>query len=299
MNQELEALLQVEYQYAVEAQIADEATAQQARNAGEMARYFDLSVYTQLADLCWALERWEEAQHWHRHNAHIMMEARAWRAKHSGPDYPLNAISDQEASALIMAGDLEAGREHLKEAFAYWQIQPDNKLILAKLGLHAAQAGLSDFAEYALEIIPARQELPGGDDETAIKARELLHYEPAQVNLLLGRWDEFLKGIEKLVEAEQLVKGKPGSAFPDPMQDALVAASRGLRTLASLYTGAIKPERGRLDARQAFEEAMLQFYRFSEYVDWNSYFMRLNTRFADELAAGQPIDQNPFADRLH
>jgi tetratricopeptide (TPR) repeat protein len=296
VNQELEALLQRDYRYAIEAQIADDAYAKRAREAGELARYFDLSQHVRLADLCWILERWEEAQHWYQHNARIMREGRAWHAKHSGPGYPIDAITNQEATALIKAGNLDAGWEHLRNAIDYWQSQPNNKLVLAELGLHAAQAGVTQTTPYALEIIQARQELPGDQGEAIRSARTLLHFEPSQVNLLLGRWEAFYREADRFVGVARQVEDGPGLAFPVAMQDALVATSQGLKTLASLHADEIDPERSRLEARQAFERAMLHFYQFSGFVDWNVYVMRLNTRCADELATGEPINPNPFSD---
>ena len=296
MNEELKKLLEETYKEEIEAQIEDDTEAEEARKTGEMPRYYDLSLHLQLPDTCWALEKWDEAKRWYRHNARLMMEKRAWHAEHSGPDYPMDAILDWEAVTLVKAGDLQAGREHLKRAIAYFKTQPANSLAMTQLGLHAAQAGLPELATYAKAIIDARQELPGGQGEEASRARKLLHYEPSQVNLMLGQWDELQKDIQKLAEGERLVEGKPGLAFPDPLQNALVAASRGLRTLASVKGGELEPKLGQNTAREAFEAAMLNFYRFGGRVDWNLYFMRLNTRFADELATGRPLNPTPFAD---
>jgi hypothetical protein len=295
MIEELKQLLQTNYQYAVEAQVADNAEAEAARKAGQMPTYFDLALHLQLADTCWALEKWDEAKHWYRHNARVLMERRAWRAEHGGPEAQTEGISDWEAVTLIKVGNLESGREYLRRAITYWRQKQDSELVLTNLGLHAAQAGLPDLAPYALSIINARQQLPGGSGQAANQVRKLLHYEPAQVALLLGRWDEFQKAIKEVAEGERLIEGSPELAFPEPLQDALVDASRGLRILASLHAGEIEPEHGRKIARQAFEEAMLNFYHFSGQVDWDLYFMRLNTRLADDITAGQPLNPNPFA----
>jgi hypothetical protein len=137
-------------------------------------------------------------------------------------------------------------------------------------------------------VIAARQELPGEAGEAASQARELLHYEPVEANLLLGRWDDVLTEIEALKQGQRLVEGSAGLAFPEPMQTALVAASHGLQVLVSLHAGAIEPEAGRLAARQAFEEAMLNFYRFSGQIDWDLYF---RCTLADDLA---DEDVNPL-----
>ena len=294
MIEELARLLQTEYQYAVEAQIVDAAEAEVARTSGQMESYFDLALYLQLADICWALERWDEAKHWYLHNAQVLLEKHAWRARYGEADRVGIGIADWEASALVKAGQLQAGRKHMQQAIEMWRGQAGSELALTQLGLHAAQAGWHEFALYALRVIEARQELPGGTGAAASQARRRLHYEPAQVNLLLGRWDGFGKAVEELAEGERLVEGRPGLAFPAPLQAALAAASRGLRTLAALHAGTLEPEQGRQMARQAFEEAMLHFYQFDGQIDWNLYFMRLNTRFADELAAGQPINPIPF-----
>ena len=98
-----------------------------------------------------------------------------------------------------------------------------------------------------------------------------------------------LKDAGELSEVARLVEGSHGIAFPVPLQNALVCASRGLKIVASMYTDEIEPELGQEAAKQAFEESMLHFYHFSGRVDCNLYFMRLNTRLADELAAGRTL----------
>lgn len=295
MNEALKEVLQTNYQYGIEAQNADAAEAEIALQAGDMPYYFDLKINLDLADTCWALERWDEAKYLYRHNARVMLEQRNWHMEHSDPEYPIEVTSDWMSSTFIKAGDLKIGRKLLERAITYWKDESNSQLVLTKLGLHAAQADLAELAKYAFCIIDARQELPGGTGSNVERSRTLLHYEPAQVSLLLGQWDKFLEQTKVLLQGAQLVEGSPGLAFPSPMQDALVAASCGFQTLALLHMREIEPEKGRELARQAFEEAMLHFYRFSGQVDWNLYFMRLNTRFADELASGQTLNPNPFS----
>lgn len=296
MNEELGGLLESDYRQEVEAQTADYAEAEESRQSGAMADYFDLMTHVNLPDTCWALEKWDEAKRVYRENARVMTEARAWHAKHSGPNYPLEERSDLAAANVVKAGDLTAGREHLKRAVAYRLTRKPNALVLSMLGLHAAQAGLPELAAHAKSVVTARQELPGGEGAEAGRARELLHYEPAQVNLLLGGWDEFQENVKAFEEGAKLVEGNPGLAFPEPLQQALVAASRGMAALAGLRAGASESKAARDAAGAAFEEAMLGFYKFGGGVDWNLYFMRLNTRLADDLAAGREPNPNPFAD---
>jgi hypothetical protein len=296
MKKELQEILEIEYRQSLDAQSEDAVKAEAALREGNHPDYFDLNINQSLPEACWGLEKWEEARHWYHQNARTMLAQRAWHAEHSGPDYPREATSDWLASTLIKAGDLQTGGEHLRRVLGYWQAQPDNSLVISRLGLHAAQAGLAELAKSAEAIIEARFQLQGGEGEEAEQARQQLHYEPAQVHLMLGRWAEFQTASEELANGARLVEGKPGLAFPTPLQEALVAASRGLSTLASIQAGTIEPQPGQKAARQAFEEAMLSFYNFSGQMDWNLYFMRLNTRFADELAAGQSLNPNPFAD---
>lgn len=296
----IEALRQVlltDYQYAIDAQVEDEAEAKSARKAGDMPEFFDLSLHMELADLCWALEKWDEARHWYRHNANVLKERRLWRAENLGPEAQTDGISDWEASTFIKAGDLEAGREYLRRAITYWQQQPNPELKLTEMGLHAAQAGIPELATYVSSVIAARQELPGGSDMAAKQARKTLHYEPAEVNLLLGRWDGLRAEIKILKEGQSLAEASPGVVFPEPLQTALAAASRGLVLLVALHAQELEPEPGRQAAKQAFEEAMLNFYRFSGHIDWDIYFMRLNSRLADDLADGKTPNVTPFFHR--
>ncbi len=295
MIEALRQQLETEYRYAVEAQADDDAEAVSAREAGDMPTYFDLALHMQLADVCWSLEKWDEAKHWYRHNARVMKERRRWRAEHLSPESQSEGISDWEASTFIKAGDLQAGHEYLKRAIAYWRDQPNSELRLTAMGLHAAQAGLPELATYAASVISARQELPGGNGEAAGQARKLLHYETAEVHLLLGRWDGLLAEMKALKEGQRLAEGNPNLIFPEPLQTALLAASRGLQILVALHGKEVAQDQGRQTAKHAFEEAMLNFYKFSGQVAWDLYFMRLNSRLVDDLADGRTPDVNPFA----
>lgn len=294
MTDELRSLLESAYQQGIKARIEDDAEALSARESGDMSTYFDLSLRRRLADVCWSLEKWDEASQLYRRNAQILAERRAWRSKK--PELDTSGISDWEAVTSVKAGDLETGRAQLRQAIDHWKGQQGSELTLSELGLHAAQAQSLDLAHYATSVVAARLELSGGTSEAATQARRLLHYEPVQIALLLGRWDQFGQEIEQLNEAERLVKKSRELVFPEPLQLALLAACRGFRAIASVHGGGSSRDRGRNTARQAFEEAMLHFYRFNGQVSWDLYFMRLNTRLVDEAAAGRPLNPNPFAD---
>lgn len=163
-------------------------------------------------------------------------------------------------------------------------------------GLHAAQAGLADLAHNASAAVEARNELDGEETKAAKRIRELLQYEASEVALLLGRWDDLQSSLEAVAEAEQLVKKHSANALPKVLQQALLDSVRGLRVLVEMKSGRSDLNSGRSDARDFFESAMLGFYKFMGGTDWNTYFMRLNTRFADALAEGRPLNVNPFAE---
>jgi hypothetical protein len=294
MEKRLRTLLEQIYQEEYAEATHNDAEAEEARQAGDISRAFDLTIRLRFADVCWALERWSEARHWYRHTAHILLKRRAWHARHSGPDYPLDELSDWEAPALVKAGHLEAAQQYLEQAVAYWQTQPESQLVLARLGLYAAQAQMPHLAPLALEAVAVRQELLVGGNATARRVRTLLHYEPAQVALLLGRWDELQTRLEPLTEAERLLHGRRILTFPRPLQQALLAAARGLDQMLAMRHNRVELEAGRAAATTAFEQAMLDFYTFNGDIDHHTYFMRLNTRLADDLAAQRLLNPNPF-----
>lgn len=289
MNAELRKALQTEYRDAAEAQVEDAEEAESARKSGDMPEYFDLMRCLQLADLCWALEKWDEAKHWYRHNAQIMKEQRAWYAQRRKP----RELRDWEAISLVKAGELEAGRERLRAAVEQELRRDDSQIVLTELGLHAAQAGVAELTKHVELMVQARAMLPGGSSQAAQRARSVLHYEPAQVALLMGRWDDFSKEVATFAAGAAIVQEGKDIAFPEPMQDALVATSVGFQALLSLRGSRSEPVRQK--AGKAFEDAMLQFYRFGGQWDHDTYFMRLNTRMADDLAAGLTPNANPFA----
>lgn len=296
MNKELAEILLAVYQDAKVAQEQDEAESYQAKEDGDMGWYYDLTIYIELADSCWALEKWEEAKQWYRHNARMTLEKRAWLSSNAPASYPFDATIHWEAATFTKAGELQLAREHIKKAIDHLVNTGRDQLALAGLALHAAQLDLPELSTHIREVIDARLELPGNTDLAITQARQQLHYEPAQVSLLLGKWEEFEKQTASFATAAQQVQNRPNEAFPEPLQAALVNASLGLSTLSALRAGTIDPETGRTTAHKAFENAMVGFYQFSGYLDVNTYFMRLNTRFADELALGKAINPNPFAD---
>lgn len=290
MNVELRKALQTDYQDAAEAQVEDAEEAESARKSGDMPEYFDLMRCLQLADLCWALEKWNEAKRWYRHNAQIMKAQRAWFAQRR----ELRELrADWEASSLVKAGELKAGRERLRAAVEQEFRRDDSQIVLTELGLHAAQAQIGELTKHVELIVQARAMLPGGSSQAAKRARAVLHYEPAQVTLLMGRWNDFAREVATFAAGAALVQGGKDIAFPEPMQDALVSTSVGFQALLSLRDSPSEPVRQK--ARKAFEDAMLQFYRFGGQWDHDTYFMRLNTRMADDLAAGRTPNANPFA----
>lgn len=296
MKRELRTILEAQYHEDVEWKDKNEREAEAARRAGNEEQYLELAVHTRLPDTCWALERWDEARQWYRHNARVLMERHAWHAKHPDPDYPLDGLLDWEAITLIKAGDLKQGRPHLEKAITHVRKEPDAELGLSELGLHAAQAGVNRLAKYAIEVDRAREELPGGKSKAGKTIRTLLRYEPAQVALLLGQWDTLQDHLKELAVAERLVDQHPGQAYPEPLERALVAAIQGLRATEELRQGAVAPKAGRDVARHAFGEAMLHFFEFGGRTDWNTYFMRLNCQLADDLADGREPNPNPFAE---
>lgn len=294
MIDELREQLEEHYQYAVDGQRADSEEAESARRAGEMETYFDLALYLQLADACWALEKWDDAKRWYRHNARIFAEQRAWRASQGISQ--TWGMSDWEAATTVRAGLLEPGRQLLVRSVEYAKTQSGSELTLTQLGLHAAQAQLPDLAANVRHVVDARNQIAAGTSAGARQVRADLHYEPAQVALMLGQPDHFRRELDRFSAAARVLVESRETVFPEPLQQALAAAARGLSILASLQAGSVDRDRGRADARRAFEEAMLGFFRFSGQFDWDLYFMRLNTRLADDAAAGRGPNPNPFAD---
>lgn len=155
MKGELERLLAVD----LDSQDRNDADAERAREAGNMARYHDLRVHERLPDSYWALGRWELARTWYRHNAEARLEGRAWHEAHSGPDYPIDELSDREAVTLVKAGRLRDAGPALERAAVYWRTQPGSELVLAELALHGAQIGRDDLTTDAVLAGEARREL--------------------------------------------------------------------------------------------------------------------------------------------
>lgn len=289
MNAELRSVLQADYRDSVDAQVEDFEAAESAHKSGDMPDYFDLKLCLQLAELSWALEKWDDAKRWYRHNAQILKDQREWFAKR-GEQRELR--SDWEANSLVKGGELGSAREPLEIAIEHQLSRDGSQILLTELGLHAAQAQIGELAKHVNSMVEARAMLAGGNSKAAQHARELLHYEPSQAALLMGRWDDLAKEVASFAKGAALVRDGE-TAFPEFMQNALVAACAGFQALLSLRSSPSEPLRQQ--ARKAFEEAMLQFYRFSGQTDYDTYFMRLNTRIADDLAAGRAPNANPFA----
>lgn len=297
MSEPVYMLLERDHAEDIDWQGRNEAEAERARRAGDMAVYLDLSLHLRLPDDCWALERYAEARRWYRHNARILTETLAWRGAHSGPDYPLEELFDLEAQTLARAGELRAAGPALERALTYWRDRAGGRLIVSALSLHAAQLGLPQLTQGATEAIAARAELPGAGSAAQQRLRAQLAYETAQVQLLLGNRDELAQALEPINAA--IAKLGRRAVFDEPLQIALCAAGRGMRRLLVLWRGDIDPAKGRAAARADFEEAMAGFYLFQGAVDHNVYFMRLNTLLADDLAAGRQPNPNPFAGDDH
>jgi len=294
MNNELKEILEENYQYAIDAQKEDMAEAEQSAEDGIMERYFDLSLCLQLADCCWALEKWDEAKKWYRHNSRIFRERRDWFTEKEKQD-SINALLDWETITYVRAGELETGKAMLSQAIEFFKEGSGNELILSTLGMHAAQTGMNELSVYVDSAVDARKQLQRENNPEILKKIEPLHYEPAMAMLLSGKWDEFLSHVEKLKEAKKFMTGNPQLVFPPDLQKALLSGSDGLIAIGAIYQAQHKDDLS-ANAVQAFEEAMLNFYRFSAQIDADMYFMRLASRFAGELKEHKKINPNPFAD---
>lgn len=299
MNNILRSHLELIYAEDVEWQQQNRGLAAQSHQAGDRATALDYSLHKRLPDTCWALERWDEARYWYRHNAQVFVERRLWHTAHSGPEYPLDELVDWEATTFIKAGYLRKGGTYLERAIAHWQQQTGAELILTELGLHAAQAGQEHLVSVTSAIVTARQSLLMGDDPYTTRAAQLLHYEPAQVALLLQQWDGLDHCLSQLEEANQLINEYHLDVFPEPLQKAILAAGEGLQHLLRLKTLRLQITSEVLSvtcgrAIAAFEQAMGYFYEFDQRLDYHLYFMRLNTRLARDMAQGQVLNPNPF-----
>lgn len=295
MNRDLKNILHEIYQEDLQWQVRNQAEAEQSRKDGDMVNYFDLAFHQRLPDTCWALEHWEESRRWYRHNAQILTERRKWQTAHTGPDYPQDELSDWEATTLVKAGLLESAKLAIERAVRYWQSQPDSRLILTKLGLHAAQIGITKYKQQALSVIQIRKEFTGNSSKEAGLIRENLHYELAQYALLLQQWDEYAKYLDELEKAVMLIERQKLQVYQSPEQEALMAGANGLIALNNLRVSREERDAIRSKAKSAFEDAMLQFYKMDGQIDWNIYFMRLNTCMVDDFFAGRLPDPNPFA----
>jgi hypothetical protein len=281
MNQELKEVLEEIYKYAKEAQMEDHQEAETAYNEGDMQRYFDLSLYLQLSDCCWALEKWDEADYWYNHNARIFKERREWLIMQGKPDEEINTLLDWEAATCIRAGWIREGSQLLQEAIPYFQKKPGNEIVLTMLGLHAAQAGLNDLSRYGKSVISLRNQMVA---ESAINEpfQNLLHYEPAMCALLLQDVDTFIREIGVLESVKSIFVNQHEKSLPADLHSALVAASEGFIAMADSYKGNKDP--GCLEeAVHWFELGMLHFYKFSGQLDSDIYFMRLAGRLARQL----------------
>ena len=150
-----------------------------ARAAGDLARYHDLRVHERLPDTYWALGRWDDARRWYRHNAEARLEGRAWHVRHSGPEYPVDELSDREAVALVKAGRLDTAESALERALTYWGDEPASALVLSELGLHAAQVGRADLAGHAALAGEARRELSDDPPAPGAEGQPGGHFAPA------------------------------------------------------------------------------------------------------------------------
>jgi hypothetical protein len=265
-----------------EGRVEADRDAERAREEGNLAGHYDLSLDMELPEALWALERWDEACARYRRNADMLSSLRELHLSRD-PEYPVDELSHWEAATLIKAGRLGAGRKRLAEAVAYWSAEPHQELKLAELALHGAQAGMPELKPLVDGAAAARAELPGEGE------RDLLRYEPAEAALLLGDREGAREAVEAAAPAELVARERPGYLFPAPLDRALADAIGGLRELLALGPGG--------DSRpavEAFEEAMLGFLEFGG-LDWNVYFMRLDARLATDVEAGRQPDPNPCA----
>lgn len=285
MISQLKTILEEIYFYAVEARQEDVKEAESAFTSGNMPLYFDLNINLQLADVCWALEKWDEAKYWYEHNAQMMMKRRNWHKKFSEPEYPVDINADWEASTFIKAGHLQTGIDTVQKALHYWEKQPSPNDVLVQLILLAAQIGLKEFSLQCLERLSSIKS--NGINELEINFVKL------QVLLLTSQWNEFQPELIHFDDTIQ--KSQNDNLSNETINMAFSEASAGFKALARLQTGeGISTDNVQI-AGNSFENAMIYFYKHTGLVSGYVYFMRLNTRFTEALASGNLIKPLPFS----
>ena len=274
MTTEFKKILDKIYFYAGEAQLEDLKEAEAAFLAGHMPVYFDLNINIQLADVCWALEKWDEARHWYEHNAQFMMKRRMWHINYSNPDYPLDINADWEAATLVKAGHNTSAKESIQKALHYWVSQPLSKEIIIQLALHAAQIGLKDLAELSILNVKVDK----GDEVFNLE----LQFVSIEILFLMQQWTEFHNALIPFQDAVH--KMENGKLSTEILYSALMEVSEGFNALDLLQTGKHESEGLVEKAKKSFENAMFHFYLYTGLLSGYVYFMRLNARFADEHA---------------
>ncbi len=284
MTAEFKKILDEIYFYAGEAQHEDIKEAETAFIAGNMPVYFDLNINIQLADVCWALEKWDEAKQWYEHNAQLMMKRRMWHLKFSEPDYPLDINADWEAATLVKAGHHNSATESIEKALSYWALQPSSQEIIIQLALHAAQIGLKNLAENTILNLK---------DNNGNAVNELeLQFVKLEILLLMQQWTEFHDSLKPFQEAVRQYRNKDLS--DDSILQSLFEVSSGFDALDSLRVSPMDDKTLVEKAKFSFENAMFHFYNYTGYVGGYVYFMRLNARIAEEYW-GKKVLQNTLS----
>lgn len=295
MNTKLKTTLMALYQEDQAWQIRNSDEAAKFYEAKNFTAYLDLSLHLRLPDTCWALGKWDEAYYWYRHNANIFTEYQNLYKANNQSNQSSYELIDCKATTFIKAGFLDTGYHYLEDAIVYWQNQSEPQLVLSQLGLHAAQIGANQFSHFATLAAEARQILPGPLYKPAKRIRSILHYEPSQVALLQQNWQTFEYETEKINEIKSLLEVVTEPVFPIHLHNALFAAIQGLYHVSSLHKASEPKNDLYLNAKNAFEQAMFEFYNFSGYLDWNVYFMRLNISLIDDIMESRKLLLNPFA----
>jgi hypothetical protein len=269
--------------------------AEQARQRGDMVRYFGRMRCDSLADQYWYLERYEFAREYYALTAEVYINERAWEEEHMLPNYPIDVALDQETSAFVKAGMLEQGRIFLHRWHEYALQHKARASHMRHLSHFAAQIGeqmLAESIRYYVEDQMAMFDLSAEKRQRAVR---LFHYNDyAMINFLLGRYERTREDVEQVFEAEKFIEGQRVTFYSKTEQKIGVEKAKGLGLILDMLEGRGELNELYLQAVTHLEQTMLYAHRTVGLLR-EGYHLRLCTRMAKDILEGRKPNPNPFA----
>lgn len=269
--------------------------AEKAKARGDMKMYFIRRDVGPLGDYYWILGELDQAKLWYCFVAENRIQAHEYFPSHPD-DYPISGFLDSSAEIRIKAGLVPEGRDFLLRAYC---VQTDSRQIsigtMRTIGLLAAQIGERQLVPNITYHIDNQVGVFSRSPDNKRTVARLFHQETwAQAHFLLQDYEACRADLKLVLTAEEMIERERINLYSPLLRRMVFDMVHGLGIVIDMLEGKGDLKKLFEEADAYLERALTTCYRF-EFLDHQTYLLRLYMLMAQDVLDGRPPNPNPFA----